>query len=62
MDRFIEVFRHLIWYALLYLKSNMDRFIVFAMIDNNRKNSDLKSNMDRFIDKVIEDKIPYDKI
>ncbi len=40
----------------------MDRFIVFAMIDNNRKNSDLKSNMDRFIDKVIEDKIPYDKI
>ncbi len=49
MDRFIECICILIRYAVFYLKSNMDRFIVFKLNDNFYVAS-LKSNMDRFID------------
>ena len=50
MDRFIDrtnFFPHL---SIVYLKSNMDRFIGLSFISENAVNNNLKSNMDRFID------------
>ena len=49
MDRFIVCkLRHPLT-LMLYLKSNMDRFIEFRDILNEKGFKDLKSNMDRFI-------------
>ena len=50
MDRFIGNRLHKNPLRCEYLKSNMDRFIAFALNVWESAKGDLKSNMDRFID------------
>ena len=52
MDRFIVTVSEQQVRCLMTLKSNMDRFIVYADIRGDITPEHLKSNMDRFI--VIE--------
>ena len=54
MDRFIDLSPVVPENTLMYLKSNMDRFIVQECLMWDLWVIDLKSNMDRFID-VMQD-------
>ena len=52
MDRFIGAVVMSFTYLFVFLKSNMDRFIVINTTNIVVSNAILKSNMDRFIDLV----------